>query len=399
MGEEDNALILLFAMASHGFNNPFSVLCLAKNSSGRSNLLHLLANCMPQGSYSYHTQITENALYYFDSYQLDGKVLFIEDVEWTQQMLMPLATLQTQRRLVKTRTTKNKDGMLHSTTFEVTGKLCLIACAYAEKNHDTSNLPFLHIPLHQSHAHDLALMDYQKKCKAGLIDHNEIAKVQRRIQCIIASLKNTSIINPYTSYLNLPDDILHQHRTLSLLLNFIEVITYFFQYQREMSVDENTGEMYIETHPDDIELAFILLRDNLLKRPDELSVAARHFYIWLTAFCCEIKATEFTALDIRKGKRIHPRTLNRYLQELCEYQYLQVTGGNKYREGYRYKITNLDEPNPLCAGLEAKLKNILEQIREHHSRTVGHQTVSNRPSRTTKKKTSGTTPHQATQGQ
>lgn len=399
LGEEDNALTLLFAMASHSFNNPFSVLCFAKNSGGRSNLLHLLANCMPQGSYSYHTQITENALYYFDSYQLDGKVLFIEDVEWTQQMLMPLSTLQTQRRLVKTRTTKNKDGMLHSTTFEVTGKLCLIACAYAEKNHDAGNLPFLHLPLHHSHAHEVALMEYQKKCKAGLIDHNEIAKVQRRIQCIIASLKNTSIINPYTNYLNLPDEVPHHRRTLSLLLNFIEVITFFFQYQREKNVDENTGEMYIETHPDDIELAFVLLKDNLLKRPDELSAASRHFYTWLTTFCAEIKTTEFTALDIRKGKRIHPRTLNRYLQELCEYQYLQVAGGNKYREGYRYKITNLDEPNPSHTGMEAKLTSILEQIREHHSRTVGHQTVSNRPSRTTKRNTGGTTPNQKIQGQ
>jgi len=399
LGEQDHALTILFAMASHSFNNPFSVLCLAKNNNDRSNLLHLLANCMPQGSYSYHTQITENALYYFDSHQLDGKVLFIEDVEWTKQMLMPLSTLQTQGRLVKTRTTKNKDGMLHSTTFEVTGKLCLVGCAYAEKNHDTSTLPFLSLSLHESHDNDMALMEYQKKCKAGLVDHNEIAKVQRRIQCVIASLNNTSIINPYTSHLNLPDDIPHPRRALSLLLNFIEVITYFFQYQREKAVDENTGEIYIETHPDDIELAFYLLKDNLLKRPDELTTAARTFHTWLTAFCGEGDTNEFTALDIRKGKRIHPRTLNRYLQELCEYQYLQVTGGNKYREGYRYKLTTLDGLNPSRTGMENKLKSILEKIKEQHSRTVGHQQVSNRPSRTTTKNTSGTTPLQATQGQ
>lgn len=48
-------------------------------------------------------------------------------------MLQPLATLQTQGRLVNTHATKDKDGMLHSTTFEVIAKLCLIACAYSDK--------------------------------------------------------------------------------------------------------------------------------------------------------------------------------------------------------------------------------------------------------------------------
>ena len=116
-------------MASHRSDNPFSVLCLAKSGIGKSYLLLKLSECLPKNTYSFHTQISENALYYFDSQQIDGKVLFIEDLEWTNDMLMPLATLQTHGRLLKTRATKDKDGMMHSTTFEVVAKLCLIACA------------------------------------------------------------------------------------------------------------------------------------------------------------------------------------------------------------------------------------------------------------------------------
>ena len=127
LGEDENALILFLAMASHKYENPFSVLCLAKSGIGKSYLLQKLSSCMPPNTYSFHTQISENALYYFDSNQLNDKVLFIEDLEWTHQMLMPLATLQTQGKLIKTRATKNKDGMIHSTNFEVTAKLCLIA--------------------------------------------------------------------------------------------------------------------------------------------------------------------------------------------------------------------------------------------------------------------------------
>jgi hypothetical protein len=131
LGEQENALILFLAMASHKSENPFSVLCLAKSGIGKSYLLQKLSACMPKNTFSFHTQISENALYYFDSRQIDGKTLFIEDLEWTNQMLMSLATLQTQGKLIKTRATKDKDGMLHSTTFEVSAKLCLIACAYS----------------------------------------------------------------------------------------------------------------------------------------------------------------------------------------------------------------------------------------------------------------------------
>ena len=43
---------------------------------------------MPPNTFSFYTQISENALYYLDSKQIDGKTLFVEDLEWTNQMLM-----------------------------------------------------------------------------------------------------------------------------------------------------------------------------------------------------------------------------------------------------------------------------------------------------------------------
>ena len=266
LGEGENALTLFLAMASHRSANPFSVLCLAKSGIGKSYILQKLSGCLPKGWHSFHTQISENALYYFDSGQIDGKVLFVEDLEWTQKMLGPLATLQTQGRLVKTRATKDKDGMLHSTTFEVAGKLCLIACAYSEKNYDSLSLPFLCLHLNHSPAQDLNVMDYQKKLRAGLIDPSGIAQAQHKLKCVLASLENVSITNPYAPLIQLPDDLPHPRKTLLLLLDFIDTITFFFQHQREQTADRETGEVFIKTHPDDIGLAFSLLKGSLLRR-------------------------------------------------------------------------------------------------------------------------------------
>jgi len=118
----------------------------------------------------------------------------------------------------------------------------------------------------------------------------------------------------------------------------------------------------IKTHPEEIELAFNLLKNSLFRRADELSTTARGFYNWLKKYLQEAKTNQFTALDVRKTKRIHPRTLNRYLQELCLFNYIQVTGGNKYREGYQYKLTHFDEDNGLNIGIENALKSTLKEV-------------------------------------
>jgi DNA replicative helicase MCM subunit Mcm2 (Cdc46/Mcm family) len=362
IGEDENAIILFLALASHKFSNPFSVLCLAKSGIGKSYILQKLSECMPTGSYSFHTQISANALYYFNSYEIQNKALLIEDLEWTKEMLQPLATLQTQGKLVKTRATKNKDGMIHSTTFEVTGNLCLLACAYSDKNYESLSLPFLMVHLNHSHNQDVAIMEHQKQIKAGLIKLDEVKQVQHQLKCVIASLNNVSIINPFAPLINLPEDVAHPRKSLLLLLNFIEVITYFHQHQREQTTDKATGEIFIKTHPNDIELAFKLLKNSLFRKADELSTSSRGFYHWLTSFLEQAKTTGFTALDIRKEKAIHPRTLNRYLQELKLYSYIQVTGGNKHREGFIYKITQFGNQTDVQNRIEKDLKNTLELI-------------------------------------
>lgn len=362
LGEDENALILFLAMASHKYENPFSVLCLAKSGIGKSYLLQKLASCMPQNAYSFHTQISENALYYFDSHQIDGKVLFIEDLDFTHQMLTPLATLQTGGKLIKTRATKDKDGLLHSTTFEVNAKLCLLACAYSEKNYENLSLPFLCLHLNHSQTQDVEIMNYQRKLSAGLVDKAQIDETAQRLKCVLASLEPLSVINPFAPLIELPESIPHPRKTLLLLLDFINVVTFFHQFQRERVVNEQTGEIYIKTDPEDIKLAFALLKTSLLRKADDLSTSARGFLSWLKKYLLEAKTKQFTALDIRKAKTIHPRTLNRYLQELTLFHYLQITGGNKHRGGFIYKLTELNELTTLQNSIETSIKKTLDQI-------------------------------------
>ncbi|MFY7938203.1 MAG: hypothetical protein ACOVOQ_12555, partial [Flavobacterium sp.] len=118
-----------------------------------------------------------------------------------------------------------------------------------------------------------------------------------------------------------------------------------------------------------------LLKNNLFRRADELSTSARGFEKWLTAYLTEANANQFTAIDIRRIKKLHPRTLNRYLQELKMFNYIQVIGGNKHREGFIYKLTALADQSDTQAKIEASLKDTLDKIKG--SRSVGQTQVSN----------------------
>ncbi|MCL2132429.1 MAG: hypothetical protein FWH36_08295 [Lentimicrobiaceae bacterium] len=136
------------------------------------------------------------------------------------------------------------------------------------------------------------------------------------------------------------------------------------------------------------------MKNSLFRRSDELSTTARGFYCWLQKFLKEAKTNQFTALDVRKTKRIHPRTLNRYLQELNLFNYIQIIGGNKYRDGYLYKITNLDEDNTLNNSIESALKSTLEAITTEHeknSKTVSQNLMSNSQNTEKQNKNSKTT--------
>jgi DNA-binding HxlR family transcriptional regulator len=169
----------------------------------------------------------------------------------------------------------------------------------------------------------------------------------------------------------LPEEVAYPRKSLLLLLNFIDIITYFYQYQREKIVNETTGEVQIQTSVEDIELAFKLLKNNLFRRADELSTSARGFYNWLSAYLTEAKTNQFAALDIRKAKSIHPRTLNNYLNELKLFNYISVIGGNKHREGFIYKLTNLGDQKDIQTRIEKDLQTTLEKIKSSISQQVG----------------------------
>ncbi|MFN0081650.1 MAG: hypothetical protein ACKVOM_03960 [Ferruginibacter sp.] len=175
------------------------------------------------------------------------------------------------------------------------------------------------------------------------------------------------MINPLAPTIDLPDNFPKKRRALPILLNIIETITFYHQYQREQKAEKDTGEVFIESTPDDVENGFKYLKNVLFRRSDELNGAVRDFYETLTAVLKKNELQKFKVSDIRKYITLTPRSIQGYLKELTEYNYLHITSG-KQRTGYEYELLHGTSENQLTEGIEEHIKKVMERVNKAHQK-------------------------------
>jgi hypothetical protein len=366
-GETENALILLLAMTSRKMPDPISVICLARSGSGKSYLMEKVANCIPEEDKKEHTQFTGNSFYYYKREQIRHKVFIVKDLEGALSVLFPMRELQSEKKISKTITRKGKDGKLETITLIVEGPVSVIACTTKESVYEDNANRSILIYLDDSKEQDERIMDYQKKKRAGLIDSFKEKEIQTKLQQMQKALEPVKVINRYAPMIDLPENFPKKRRALPIILNVIEAITFYHQCQREQTADKETGEMQIETHPNDIENGFKYLKNILFRKSDELSGAVRDFYEQLGKVMEKTKLQKFKTSDIRQHIKLTPRSIQLYLKELTEYGYLQITGG-KQRSGYEYESTSGTSEKALQQSIDEHIKKVMEKVNKAYKK-------------------------------
>jgi predicted transcriptional regulator len=202
-------------------------------------------------------------------------------------------------------------------------------------------------------------MDYQKRASAGLVNTVEQTSIKSKLKNAQRLLRPIKVRNPYAQLIDLPKEVFKPRRTLLLLLNFIETITYYHQYQRVVKKHPETGQMYIESTKEDVEAAFGLLKEVLFSKSDELSKASRKFLERLKREYG--KGESFYTQQIRKSLRLSSSSVHRYIRDLQSTGYIKYKGGNKYK-GFEYEIADMEEYTKLKSGIDEKLNGILAKI-------------------------------------
>jgi ABC-type dipeptide/oligopeptide/nickel transport system ATPase component len=336
---------------------------LGSSGSGKTYLQERISELMPPEDRIEITQITDNALYYFKQEELKHKLILIEDLDGAMTVFYPLRELQTKRRISKTVTLKDSKGNLKTITLTVEGPVCVSGCTTKEKIYEDNANRCILLYTDMSKDQDKRINQYQTKLSAGEINHEREQQYQRLFQNMQRMLKPITVINPYAKYIQLPEAVFKPRRTMTLLLGFIEAVTFYHQYQREVKKD-SSGTLYIETTASDIEQAFTLLKEVLFSKSDELTKATREFFERLKSYMQENQLTSFKTQDMRRVFRMEPRTIQRYMKELVQYGQLKRIYGVKGRSGFEYGLQDGDGYQALQTEIQRHLNEILQQIKD-----------------------------------
>lgn len=363
VGEEINRLLMYLVFTSRIRQQPLHIVSLGASGTGKTYLQEKVSELIPEQDKLEITILSENAFYYFDRKELKHKLVLIEDMDGVQEVLYPLRELQTKRKISKTIPIKDSKGNLRTITLHVEGPICLAGTTTKERLYEDNANRSLLIYVDNSHEHKELVMDYQRRISAGRINTKEEERLKELFKDMQSVLKPISIRNPFAELLKLPEHVFKPLRTNSHYLVFIETVTFYHQYQREIKTDPATGERYIETTIEDIEWSNRLLNDVLLAKSDELSGECRGLFERLKRWAKAEGKASFFATEVREAFRMNPSNLKYYLIQLSRYGYIKPVGGDRYKRGYEYEIINFDEYKNLNTNISSVLDEVLQKIK------------------------------------
>jgi DNA primase len=362
VGERNNSLVLWITYATRKRHDPLHVICLGASGTGKTYLQEKISDLVPEEDKVSGTAISENALYYAQDINLKNKLFIIEDLDGASNILYALRELQTKKIITKMVTQKDSKGNLKTEIVTVHGPICLTATTTKERLYEDNANRCLLIYLDGSKEQQEAIMDDQRRRSAGRINKKEQAEVKDLLRDMQALYKPIEVRNPFAEQLKIPETVFKPLRTNSHYLAFIEGITFCNQFQRSVSTDRQTGELFIQTTIEDIELANELMKDVLLSKSDELTKACRGFFETLKSWLNRERKQSFYSRELRQAYRMAPTTVNRHLYDLMRYGYVKVIGGNRAK-GYEYELDDREEYNHLKNSIQNALDEALQRIK------------------------------------
>ena len=204
-------------------------------------------------------------------------------------------------------------------------------------------------------------MEYQRAVSARRINkeiEQQAAELLRNTQRMLEPI---AVVNPFAELLNIPEEVLKPRRTNNHYLQFIEVITYYHQFQREHKVDEATGELFIETTLEDVSEANRLLKEILLRKSDELTGACRNYLESVKSYLENEGKKQFTNQEIRKALKVNPSNQKRYNLSLINNYYIKKVKGKKGTT-YNYEIVSYREFQELRNHITSVLDESLKRL-------------------------------------
>ena len=267
------------------------------SGSGKTRLLKVISDMMPQEDVKKYTRVTDNSFYNQDEYFFVQKLICFEDMDGLKEdAQLAVRELQSNEILRTSTSLKDKNGMITGGERVVRGPIASMACTTkGEMYEDNVSRSFL-IAVDESRKQTMLVIDFQDDESAGLISKVEQKKVREFVQNCIRLIKPYEVINPYAKKVKLPQSA-HKIRRLNELYKcFIKQITLLNQYQRKQ---DKQGRLI--TEKEDLKIACEILFESIVLKVDELDGSLRQFFEKLKSYLLEKgRETDFTQREIRQ---------------------------------------------------------------------------------------------------
>jgi len=366
IGEENNRLLMYLVFTSRKREEPLHVISLGSSGTGKTHLQEKVGELIPAEDVIQITSLSENAFYYFGKQELSHKLILIEDLDGAGEVLYPLRELQSKKVITKTVVLKSQSGEAQTVHLRVEGPICVAGCTTKESIYeDNSNRSFL-LYLDESKEQDEKIMHYQRLKSAGKVNPLGQMNVKQLLQNVQRVLQPIQVRNPYAEHLQLPATVFKPRRTNAHYLAFIEVITFYHQYQREQKVDQVTGTVYIETTKEDIREANNLMGDILLRKSDELPGACRNYLEQVKTYLQHEQKDSFTNRMISKDLHLPISTVKRHNLVLLQAGFFYRLPEGDEHGGFTYRLCDPKEYQQLQTSITTVLDNMLKKVEAHH---------------------------------
>ena len=372
VGQQDNGMLLFFIFLTRMFANPLHAIVMGSSGSGKTHLLQGVSQTVPRQHIHYTTSLSENTLYYTPKDFLKHKILLQEDLDGAYQALLPLRELMSNQSISRFSTrTNSRTGESKQIYLQVEGPVCIAGATTKEQVYeDNANRSFL-IQIEDSPVQERAVLAYQGEVASGKINPQNYTRDLRLLKAAQLQLQAMEVLIPFAGLLELPPFVFKKLRTQAHYLTLVKAVTLWNQYNRKRAKGED-GTVFLLSEKEDVEWANRLSRESLLRKSDELSGKARHFFESLK----EIQIKEgkgnalFRSVEVRQRFRLHPMQLKRYLDEL-EQRNLICCKSRSRRFGSEYEILSWEDYRQLQSGLDV-LEEVLRNIERESYKTQGY---------------------------
>ena len=357
-GEEVNRLFLFLIAGSYKMPDTLHALIQGSSGSGKTRLLKIICEVMPEEDVIKFTRVTDNSFYNYREDYLVNKLLGFEDIDGLkEEALYAVRELISNEILVSSTTTKTDDGRLVAVERTVRGPVASIGCTTKGEIYEDNMSRLFLIAVDESTEQTKRIIHYQQQTASGMIERSKEKETRLFLQNCVRLLKPYEVVNPYAGQIHLPEQAHKIRRLNDLYLSFVKQITLVHQYQRKK---DSQGRLI--SQKEDLRLANEIMFESIILKVDELDGSLRQFFERLKKHVENAAGRDrwFILRDIRQSLHVGKTRLHRYINELLELEYLQQDG--HANRGYRYKISYWDNIEALRNNIKMQLEKQIEAI-------------------------------------